>query len=214
MKRIIQITLLTAVIFSCLNPLSAQEEKKTTYALKLYYNHQPNAANFLTPSLFIQKKKASHEFELSQLGLGIGNEIDIDGYNGGEDDFERTDAYFSIGLKYEYGMKFLNINEKFDFSLHASAEPYFNIYKSSVAPYNERHRNGRILGGRFSLIPRATYTISDRWFVDVNFPIELVDVVSAKHRYIVSGNDRTSIRNSLSFFDRTLRLRVGIGLKL
>ena len=214
MKRIFQMTLLVAVILCCLNPLSAQEEKERQYAVKLYYNYQPNTTSFLTPSLFIQKRKASHEFELSQLGLGIRNEIDTREYDSGEEVLRRTDSYFSIGLKYEYGMKFLGISEKFDFSLHASAEPYFNIYKSDIEPDNERLRRGSTVGGRLYLIPRGTYMISDRWFLDVNFPIEMMDIVSAKYQYNASDNEQTSIRNTLSFFDSTLRFRVGIGLKL
>ena len=181
----------------------------------MYYNYQPNGTDFLTPSLFIQKKKTSHEFELSQLGLGIRNEIDTREYDSGTDSLRRIDAYFGIRLKYEYGIKFLTINEKSGFSLHASAEPYFNIYKSNQEPDNEILRSGSTIGGRLYLIPRGTYMISDRWFIDVNFPIEMMNIVRSKSLYNTSLEDeRTSIRNTLSFFDNALRFRVGLGLRL
>lgn len=216
MKCILKMTLLAVVVLCCLNPLSAQEEKTTEYAVKLYYNNvQPNARGYLTPSLLILKPKASHEFELSRLRMGTSNGVDkIEGDSGQEAVFSGGYDYnFAFSLKYEYGFKFLTINEKFDFSLHASVEPYFNFSKRNINS-DYQVSSGNTIGGQVHLIPRSIYALSERWFVDVNFPIQLMNISRAKSYSENSGYERISIRNRFDFFDNVLRLRVGIGLKL
>lgn len=216
MKCILKMTLLMVLGLYCLNPLSAQEEKTTQYAVKLYYNYQPNAMSYLTPSLSIQKPKASHEFELSRLRVGTSNRVYVTEGDSGQDVFDsRYDYNFGIRLKYEYGFKFLAINEKINFSLHASAEPYFNFFKTdNNSDIQGRSGSGSTIGGQLHLIPRGIYDISERWFIDVNFPIELMNIYRTKSYSRTQGYERLSRQNNFNFFDNLLRMRVGIGLKL
>lgn len=216
MKRIFKITLLVAVALCCLNPLSAQEEKTTQYAVKLYYNNgHPNARGYLTPSLLILKPKASHEFELSDLRIGIRNSIDErEDDNGQNSSYRTNDFNFGLRLKYEYGIKALEIKEKYKFSLHASAESYFNIFKRNRETNGETLSVGKSVGGSLYLIPRGTYDISERWFLDVNFPIEMMNIARTISHDETGIYGQSSIQNHFNFFSNIFRLRIGIGLKL
>jgi len=219
MKCIFKIILLMTVTLCCLNPLSAQEEKTTQYVLKLYYNSQ-NTVAYFTPGFSIVKPKTSHEFELSYLrgGIGIINETNkiINYDNGGYDSSLEgmTVSGFGIRLRYEYGGKLSTINEKFNFALHGSVEPYFSIYRRNVELDNERLSRGSLIGGRFYLVPRGTYDIGERYFIDLNFPIEIMNIGTETHHYETSSVDRLFRQNYLGFFTDLLRFRIGIGLKL
>lgn len=219
MKRIFKMTLLVAVVLCCLNPLSAQEEKTTEYALKLYYNSQ-NTVGYFTPGFSIIKPKISHEFELSYLrgGGGITNQTDETIYydNYEHDIFaKRTNVSgFGIRLRYEYGGKLSTVNEKFNFSLHGSVEPYFSTFRRNEELDNERLYRSSVIGGRLYLVPRGTYDVGERWFVDVNFPIEIMNIGRERRYYETLSVGRLYSQNYLGFFTDLLRFRIGIGLKL
>jgi len=209
--------LLAAAIFFCLNPLSAQEEEKTTqYTLKMYYNNsRQNASGYLTPAFSIVKSKTSHEFELSQLKIGINNRAEVIGYDGQDiSSHRRNTSNFNIRLKYEYGIKFLTINEKFDFSLHASAEPYFNYSKTTTERDDKILSRNNSVGGRLFVIPRVIHPIGKKWFVDVNFPVEMMHIYRGQNYIDGPGSERSSSYSYTGFFGDLLRLRIGIGLKL
>jgi len=216
MKCIFKITLFVIVVLCCLNPLSAQEEKNTEYAVKLYYNYQPEVTGYFTPSLLILKPKASHEFELSRLRIRAANGVDKIEDDSGQDTVSGAgyNYNFTLGLKYEYGFKFLTIDEKFNFSLHASAEPYFGFFKTNIRNDGQRLSRRSLIGGRLNLIPRVIYDIDERWFVDVNFPLEMMNVSRAISHHEILDSERSSIQNDFYFLNNVLRMRVGIGLKL
>lgn len=208
------ILFIVTVLF-CLNPLFSQEEKTTQYALKLYHNSLQNSPGKLTPAFSILKPKTSHEFELSQLKIGINNKAEVID-NDGQDfsSYTRNTSNFGIRLKYEYGIKFLAIDEKFDFSLHASAEPYFSYLKTTAEHDNKTLSSNNVVGGRLLLIPRFINPIGERWFVDVNFPVEIMHIYRTRSYYERSGSERSSSQSYAGFFGDLLQFRIGIGLKL
>jgi len=108
----------------------------------------------------------------------------------------------------------LTINEKFDFSLHASAEPYFSHLKTTIERDDTTLSMNNIVGGRLFLIPRFMHPIGDRWFVDVNFPVEMMHIYWKRSYYERSESESSSSHSYASFFGDLLRFRIGIGLKL
>lgn len=226
MKCTLRMTVLAVAVLCCLNPLSAQEEKNTEYALKLYHNYflsvnkseynstkrvYSNAGN-ITPSFLISKPKTFHEIELADLRFGRWRRTyETDSIGGNAD---RRSYDFRLQLKYEYGVNLLTIKEKLRFSLSAAAEPFLVFYRD-VDNLDDR-LSKRVAGGtRLFLIPRGTYSIGKRWFVDVNFPIEMMYFEAARlYRDPPLQGENVFTNSYVNFFDNVLRFRVGIGLKL
>lgn len=225
MKCIFKMTLLAA-IFCCLNPLFAQEEKTTEYSLKLYHNYflsvnkseynstmnVSSNAGSITPSFLISKPKTFHEIELAYLRSGRWRQTyETDSISGNPD---RRSYSFKLQLKYEYGVNLLTVKEKLRFSLSAAAEPFL-IFDRDVDNLDDR-LSRRVGGGTLLfLIPRGTYSIGKRWFVDVNFPVEMMQFYAYRGYIAPPLQGENVFTNSyVNFFDNILRFRVGIGLKL
>jgi len=215
-----------------------QIEKETTYQIKTYYNfvhssfefgptteEQPRVFEFantdfgyITPAFTIVKKQMRHEIELS--AFRVKRDRDFEGVT------EELEGYIipvegsrdwrvNIGLRYEFAFNLLQEKLRHGLFVGASAEPYFDYWNFLPATSADFPTNDRVFGTRLHLIPRYTFDISRRWFVDVNFPIEMMDAFV--HRSY-SGNptlsERVGIDTQANFFDKVFRFRIGIGLKL
>lgn len=231
MKRILKMILLVPTMLCCLNTLVAQEEKETIYALKLYFNYnqsvmesttgsstQPGYLNGnFTPSFTILKPRTFHEIELANLNIRKNKAVyERDDSIGLYSSFDKLNSHsFAFKLKYEYGVNLVATNE-FKFSLSAAAEPYFTYLNNKIEGSRELLSERNTVGGQLYLIPRGTYDIGERWFVDINFPIEIMHIYreESRERSPLFGRDYIRTNSSMDFFNNVFRFRVGIGLKL
>jgi len=176
------------------NQAFAQEEKNTQYQFKVYSNieytsvknvdvyYKSKSFNFgnITPSFIISKPKVSHEIGISRLSIGQRN------YEQGEVSGSilmvtegSNSTHFYLNMRYEYIVNLMKIKNKHQLSIAASAEPYIEYGKSiprTSASFPVRYST---LGNKLHLIPRVTFPLSKRLFLDVNMPIEMMHLYRA-----------------------------------
>ncbi len=102
-------------------------------------------------------------------------------------------------------------------SLGLGVNPYykFDIYRSSITTvFPEQYQAA---GVRFFAIPRLNYSLSDRLYLDLNFPVAIHDakVVSAKHEDpTIPINDRRRTSFETESFSPLFSARFGVGIRL
>jgi len=232
MKMYLRIIVLLLVAMNLQHQAFAQEEKNTQYQFKMHSNFEYTLTNSfdivkyktfqfdITPSFVISKPKVSHEIGISKLRTGNESrykkeEILADGSVIAAE--ETKLSHFYLNIRYEYGLNLIKINKQHQLSIAASVEPYIRFNKFVPRVSTSFPNQLTTLGSKLHLIPRATFTLSDRLFLDVNIPVEIVDV----HRFR-SYNDnptyteeqKTYTDTRSKFLDSVFRFRVGLGFNL
>lgn len=214
-----------------------QEEKNTQYQFKVYSNfeyklskledvfnsdtYESRSLHFghITPSFVISKPRMSHEIGISRLHIGQNSDRKEETLSDGsvivEEGVKRTQFYLNI--RYEYALNLVKIKKKHQLSIAASAEPYIQFDKSVPRTSVSFPNKFTAFGSKLHLIPRATFSLSDRLFLDVNAPIEIMDVYRLRNytdnpTFTESQREYTDTRSE--FLDSVLRFRVGLGFNL
>lgn len=177
----------------------------------------------LSPAIvFGAQKYSSHEIEVSKLeyskqqivasylqdGVTFENLTEID---------NRTIASFELKLRYEYKIGiFTSKNWKIKPKLGFSASPLIKIaaITSNLATsYDQSIIQGGI---GFSVIPRLEYQINQKWYIDLNFPINMQSIEfrsnTVDNPSIRSANRTTTTINTKTHLD--LIARLGIVFKI
>ena len=233
------------MLLLCATSLLGQEGRKST-ALKLYTNFgitttketlSHNIFNMtsieennteiqighLSPSIALTLANGDfHEFELSRFIIGDkANEVYFVTFPGqsiyiisGE---RKTNV--SIALRYEYDVVFFkNSHEaKLCTYLGFAAQPYFS--NSTFTPkilraYSTSQSN---FGAMISIVPRLNYDLNERWFIDFNIPINIVDmnwVVQQVDNPTLPENLRTATTFEPSAFPTKFLFRLGVGIRI
>jgi len=240
MKCIFQMILL--VVLCCYNPLSAQEEKNTKYAVKLYYGmsyswdnstsgtlsdgtyqtyeRQRFSLSSFTPALTIFKPKSMHEFGLP--GLSFSRERSLSEIVNENDNMEIPTSggiykRFQLTLPYEYAYRLWNISDKWSFL--AGVRTSASMILTDQTPYvsNLFPRTGNQFGVGVSLVPRLNFSLGNKWFLDFNTPISTVSFVHYRGKVedpTVPSSERLDTETKFTFFNEVLSFRLGLGLKL
>jgi len=229
MRQYLTIVALLLVAMSFQDQAFAQEEKNTQYRFKVYYNfnyinleigasYQDKSSHFgaITPSFVISKPRVSHEIEISQFN------IKKNYYDEGEissnltSPRERKSLQLQWNMRYEYAINILKI-KRYQLSVAASAEPYLDFFKYTSLTPADFPSKLTIIGNKFHLIPRATFALNDKLFIDVNIPIEIMNTYKTtsylENPAWAEENRRISYTRS-NFFDSVFRFRVGLGFNL
>lgn len=228
----LRITALLFVAMSLQSQAFAQEEKNTQYQFKVYSNFEYTLSDFvdiveyksfqfdITPSFVISKPKVSHEIGISKLHIGHdssykkeetlpdGSVIAAEG---------AKQSHFHLNIRYEYGLNLIKINKKHQLSIATSVEPYIWFDKSIPRTSENFPNRLTTVGSKFHLTPRATFSLSERLFLDVNMPIEIMDVYRLSNyteNPILTEEQRRYSDTRSDFFDSVFQFRIGLGFNL
>ena len=236
MKQFFKLILLISVICMAQKVSYAQ---KTNYQIKVYYNflhtssetdygdptlsqvRERASTNFgvVIPAFVVAKNKARHEIELSNFRINNSkNVVTAPASNGGTVAISGVRVlYIHMAVRYEFAFNLLDTKSLSGLFLGASVQPFIDYARSIPETSLSFPIRNRQLGARLHLIPRYTYDIGKRWFIDVNFPINMV----------VAGHDGQRVENPVlttkqqcnggfdtDFFNNIFQVRIGIGLKL
>jgi hypothetical protein len=174
----------------------------------------------ISVSFSIEKAKSIHEIELSRIEFyRTNNSTHI--YHSAGDTGQITSgqkaSMFNLNIRYEYIRRIVNVKDRMEFLVAASAEPYFESFIILPKIYTSFTTKQLYLGSKFYFIPRAIYNISNKFYIDLNFPIELFNFYWVRSRIknptLPINLQRSNVFHS-NFFNDIFRLRLGIGIKI
>gem|GEM_PF-823891 len=184
-----------------------------------FYNIQ-----LLHPTIAYQwfnAKGNAHEIELTSLRMSTSESNRWAFYSRNQSNLtaaQDLQASAMISLRYEY-ILFLKreTDPKLMPSLGLGVNPYYmlDIFRSTVTTvFPERFQ---AVGIRFFAIPRLNYSLSDRLYLDLNFPISLYDaklVTSKSENPTIPNNERKRSSVEVESFAPLFSARLGIGIRL
>ncbi len=187
--------------------------------MSTYYNVQ-----LLHPTIALQWYNASgngHEIELTSFRMST-NETNQWSYYSrnpaipSHPSMQHTSAI--ISLRYEFILFTKQEGEpKLVPALGFGINPYYmmDIYNSSISTvFPEQFQS---FGARFFAIPRLNYSISERLYLDLNFPISIYDyrlVFAKDENPAIPINERTTTIFDSESFAPLFSARVGLGIRL
>jgi len=236
MKNFFKLILLIGIICTVQQISYAQ---KTNYQIKGYYNflHTSYEANYgdpalsqvvehastnfgvITPAFVVAKNKVRHEIELSNFRINNNkNVVTAPVSNGGTVTVSGSNVFnIYIGIRYEFAFNLLDAKSSHGLFFGASVQPYLDYVRTVPKTNASFPIRTSYLGTRLHLIPRYTYDISKKWLIDVNFPIEITDLLEHRqYREDLAIPERLRCQRGTqtNFFDKVFQFRIGIGLKL
>ncbi len=227
-------------LFFISNIALAQKGKSKQFDLKLYYNfkyliiedettdsiniYNSRLKSFLfgnlCPSLLIYNERSMHEFEISAFNFGttdyrftqtrtsINQKQLADGYK---------QFFFNLNIKYEYIFRLSDKEKNYGVMLGTSVEPY--IHRDIFLPLVSKYYLTKqfTLGGKFYIIPRGIIPLKKKFYIDINIPIEIIDL-NWKRTYVdnpgLSEDLRSTNNYENAFFRNLFQFRIGLGIKL
>lgn len=232
MKSIVTISL-------CIFGLSASAQKNNIgkYQIKLYallttnatsidntYNSNRQSISYvffnnkLNPTLAINKrtnKGNRHEVELTAFAVNeTSNRTTYSNPGTSQIATGGSVQESKFALRYEYIYVFLK-DKKFQPSIGGAISPYYAKYNftplsSSVFPFKEY-----AFGIQTFIIPRISYSLNKRFFVDLNVPLNITEnQFSSRHEYNPTEQNNTSNNNSFTVFEDMFYARLGIGVNI
>ena len=124
---------------------------------------------------------------------------------------------FNLNLRYEFNYKVLGIKDRLTLFLGASAEPYLELINVEPIISTSFDTKNQYLGSKVYITPRITYDFSKRFYIDLNFPIELANFYwnSSKIENPTLPEDiQKSTKFNSDYFNEVFRFRLGIGVKI
>jgi hypothetical protein len=124
-----------------------------------------------------------------------------------------------IAFRYEYDILLFKqkTENKVQWYTGFSASPYFSNSKFSPIVSNLYPTNENKMGVTLSVIPRLHYNVNDRWFVDLNVPVNLFDfnvnVKNDSNPTLPDSQNKTTTLE-LETFPSQVLIRLGVGLRL
>jgi hypothetical protein len=178
----------------------------------------------LHPTIAFQwktKKNNFHEIELTNFILGkltSNKENKSDTTINGQTKIGYDLVTTFISARYEY---ILNFNKSKDRklvpSLGFSINPYYKQNNYSPKISSSYATSEIYFGAKVFLIPRLTYYLSSRFFIDVNIPICFLDsyyLIDKEDNPAVPLQERTISTFNFNGFPKIFGGRIGVGLKL
>lgn len=240
-----QKSLLVIVLFIFLQGNSFSQDDKTK-TLKLYSNfnfirtHENQVINlstnkysiergqelelgYLSPALMIELGSGNfHEFELSRFRISFSeNEIFIPNDSTAtitpDDGFRKTKALFSARYEYVISLKGNQKASKFHPYLGLSVSPYFEHFREIPFINTSFPRTINQFGTLFSVVPRLNYSLKGNWFLDLNIPIQMIDVNAIFRKNedpVLPEENRVTSDVNLNFSPLNVLVRFGVGIRI
>lgn len=178
---------------------------------------------YLTPAFTIYNEKGNfHEFEISRIKFTSGRYTFFNEDSAGtigNANFSAAENSLHLGLRYEYAIR-LNLgseSSKLSAYLGFAGSPYFksvNIKPEVSESFSESQSQ---LGLVLSLVPHITYSLSPKWYLDLNLPLSVVDVAYINFKTndpVYQLEQREVSTSELSTFPSDFLVRFGIGFKI
>lgn len=190
-------------------------------ASNVSYSHK--SFSFFNPTIAYQWKTAKgnlHEISLSDLYI-----------NHSEDEREYNDPILQqnvvdrgqsttsrIALGYEYIVNFAkNSDWKLIPSVGFMTESSFTQGKYESMSSTDYTSSRATFGLGVFMVPRATWYMNDRFFLDLNLPVKIFSSSFTRNKIdlpTLNTEDRISNESNYTFFPSLFAMRIGIGIKL
>jgi hypothetical protein len=124
---------------------------------------------------------------------------------------------FNLNIRYEYIRRIVNVKDRMEFLVAASAEPYLESLINLPKISTSFTTKGFYLGSKFYFIPRAIYQFNNKFYIDLNFPFELFNFYWFRSRIknpTLPVNLQRNNEFHSNFFNNIFGLRLGIGIKI
>ena len=187
-------------------------------------NNNEMQIGYFTPSIaFVLPNGNFHEIELSQLVINNTNNetIVIDDSSGQtvQPISGQITTNVSIAMRYEYDVLFFKKKEgaKLMPYLGFSMNPYFSNKKYSSKISTSFPTNQNSFGALLSIVPRLNYNLNENWFIDVNVPVNIVDLnvtVNSNDNPALTEQQRSSSTLGFAMFPSKFLVRFGVGLRI
>lgn len=179
-----------------------------------------------SPALMILQESGRYtEWELSSFRASSYkySQILSDSSNTGPDEYLSGSQNFSFSFsgRYEYGFNLRTLfggkQEGLSYTLGLAALPYLST--SLMKPYtsNSFRRGHFNVGARIDVIPRILYTRKGKWFIDLNFPLSMMNGELGRTRIDNPSQpleDQRYWRTNVSFLPFEFKARLGVGIKI
>ena len=188
------------------------------------FRYTTTTLQILHPTIAFQwktKKNNFREIELTNFMLsktGTQTEIVIDS-TGIAQMVSRNDLIATlISVRYEYTLNFnKSKDKKLVPSLGFSINPYFrqNTYTPIISTSYKTVE--RYFGASAFVIPRLTYYLSSKLFIDINIPLSFSDIyclTDKEENPAIPAKQQTITTYNFELFPKIFSGRLGVGLKL
>ncbi len=190
----------------------------------LRYQNTSSTFQILYPTIAFQwqsTKNNFHEIELVRFMLGktsTKTEIVNDSLNNTQTISSGNLNTTAIAVRYEYILTFNKSKErKWVPSIGFAVNPYYHQSSYSPKTSNALPTSNMNIGLKSFIIPRITYFVTSKFFVDVNVPLCFFDTYYSSYKEndpAISVQNRTNANFSFEGFPKFFSGRFGIGLKL
>jgi hypothetical protein len=206
---------------------SSFEQSSNKASVDTLNNNVQNANStlqYIHPTIAFQwrtKKQNFREIELINFYVNKKTESleQLDSNGNVDNVLSKRDVYSSgISMRYEYTVIFKKLKaSNFVPSISYAASAYFNhdqfVPKSSNAFKNIQST----LGARGFIIPRLTYFVGSKLFVDLNVPICIMDLyyhVNENENPGIPLNQQRISNINFELFPKVISVRLGVGIKI
>lgn len=205
------------------NQSSFTKQEATNTIGNIEYKKTTELTDLISPTFaveFSNNKGRTHEIEISKLELNKKSNVNkitdsIMYVNPSDAELISTQLY----IRYEYtsSRKKINPKSKGTLCLSYGAQPYFSRVKNQYyisTIYPESYTN---IGLYAYLCPRYNFEFNDRFSVDLNIPIYLVEVnhnIMKIEDPTKSNEDRKSNKSAVSLLPNNYYLRFGLVYKI
>ena len=178
---------------------------------------------YFTPAFTLNNEKGNfHEFEISRVKFSSGKYTFFNEDSAGtigKESFIATENSLHLALRYEYALK-LNLgseSSRLIAYLGFAGSPYFKTVKIKPEVSESFSESQSQLGLVLSVVPHITYSLSPKWYLDLNLPISVVDVAYINFKTsdpVYQLEQRKISTSELSTFPSDFLVRFGIGFKI
>lgn len=126
---------------------------------------------------------------------------------------------FQIGFNIEHNYRVFarKKDSRLRTYIGASANPFLGYYSNKPHISNSFPVSRTDFGIRLMVFPRLQYDISNKWFLDLNFPVSLAEITMSSQKVENPVFSQEQIRNgvlTLTLFQDYAQVRFGLGLRL
>lgn len=178
--------------------------------------HEDFDLGYFTPAVvFTGAYGNTHEIEFSRFQMNRTEEVVA---NPQTIAIERNTEIF-VALRYEFSFLFFkgNKDRRLKPALGFAGRPYYSSWKNVPAFSTAFTKAQSNLGVMLSIIPRVTYNLNDRWFLDLNVPFNFTDLRVSTRRNInpaLPANQQSVTTIESHFLPTEYLIRFGVGVRL
>jgi hypothetical protein len=127
------------------------------------------------------------------------------------------DVISTYAARYEINQDITNVTKRFVLNLGLAVNPYHIEMEFNPRESNVYNRNVRVTGANFNIIPRVSWQLTDRLSLELNVPVNVLDVYRVKHHVdnpVISKDAQTNTGKEHKFFEDIYTVRFGVAYTL